>query len=140
MHNGLMRRLMILLLTALPTLPPVPLTAAEPLNAEAFDRYTQGRTLFYGFDGAMYGVERYLPGRRVIWSFLDGDCQEGIWYEDAGQICFIYENRTDPQCWSFALSPQGLTARFENDPTATQLYEAEDIGEDMLCHGPDVGV
>jgi hypothetical protein len=114
--------------------------AAEALSAEAFDRYTQGRTLFYGFGGDMYGVERYLPGRRVIWSFLDGRCQEGHWYEDAGHICFVYEDRTDPQCWRFELGAQGLTAQFENDPAATELYEAEDIGEEMLCLGPDVGV
>ncbi|WP_264213915.1 hypothetical protein [Leisingera thetidis] len=116
-----------------------PLRAAEPLNAEEFDRYTQGRTLFYGFGGAMYGVERYLPGRRVIWSFLDGECQEGSWYEEAGQICFLYQDREDPQCWSFELTSRGLTARFENDPAATELYEAEEIGEKMLCYGPEVG-
>ncbi|KIC07586.1 hypothetical protein RA19_23385 [Leisingera sp. ANG-M1] len=118
---------------------PGPAAAGEPLNAEQFDRYTQGRTLFYGFGGAMYGVERYLPGRRVIWSFLDGKCQEGSWYEDNGQICFLYQDRADPQCWSFELTPGGLTARFENDPAATELYEAEEIGEEMLCYGPDVG-
>lgn len=127
---------MILLLAALPA----PLLAGEPLSASEFDRYTQGRTLFYGFGGAMYGVERYLPGRRVIWSFLDGKCQEGSWYDKAGQICFVYENRNDPQCWTFELGARGLTARFGDDPAATELYEAEDIGEDMLCHGPDVGV
>lgn len=119
---------------------PWPLHAAEPLNAEQFNRYTQGRTLFYGFGGALYGVERYLPGRRVIWSFLDGKCQEGSWYEDAGQICFTYEDHGDPQCWSFELTPGGLTARFEDDPAATELYEAEDTGEKMLCYGPDAGV
>ncbi len=119
---------------------PVAAAAAEPLDAEAFDRYTRGKTLFYGFDGTAYGVERYLPGRRVIWSFLDGRCQEGQWYQQADQICFLYEDRNDPQCWRFSLGPNGLSARFENDPEATELYEADDIGEEMICHGPDVGV
>lgn len=120
----------------------LPLTGrtAEPLGAEAFDQYTRGKTLFYGFDGTAYGVERYLPGRRVIWSFLDGQCQEGRWYEDAGQICFVYERNSTPQCWSFLLSPEGLTARFQNDPQATELYESGDIDEEMLCLGPEVGV
>lgn len=119
---------------------PVSLAAGEPLNGEAFDRYTQGRTLYYGFDGTTYGVERYLPGRRVLWSFLDGRCQTGHWYEDAGQICFVYEDRSEPQCWSFSLEPQGLVAQFESDPQATELYEVEDLDEKMLCYGPDVGV
>lgn len=114
--------------------------AAEPMSAEEFDAYTRGKTLFYGYQGQPYGAERYLDGRRVIWSFLDGDCRNGIWYERDGLICFLYEDRLDPQCWSFTEAPGGLTARFENDPEATELYEAEDLGEDMLCYGPDVGV
>lgn len=123
-----------LLLTA------VSATAETPMSAEAFDAYTRGKTLFYGSGGAAYGVERYLDDRRVIWSFLDGDCKKGVWYEEAGQICFLYEDRLDPQCWTFSESPTGLIARFEDDPGATELYEAEDIGEEMLCYGPDVGV
>lgn len=110
------------------------------MNAEAFDSYTRGKTLYFGSDGEAYGVERYLDDRRVIWSFLDGKCKDGIWYEEAGQICFVYEDRPDPQCWTFQEGPRGLIARFENDPEATELYEAQDIGEEMLCYGPDVGV
>lgn len=110
------------------------------MSAEAFDAYTRGKTLYYGTDGEAYGVERYLDKQRVIWSFLDGECKDGIWYEEAGQICFIYEDRLDPQCWTFSEGPDGLIARFENDPDATALYEAQDIGEEMLCYGPDVGV
>ena len=123
-----------LCLSALPAL------ADAPLSAEQFDAYTRGKTLFYGSSGQAYGVERYLEGRRVISSFLDGHCRDGIWYEDDGQICFVYEDRYDPQCWTFRHGPRGLIAQFEDDPEATELYEAEDIGEEMLCYGPDVGV
>ena len=117
-----------------------PLHAETPMSAEAFDQYTNGKTLFYGQDGQAYGVERYLDNRRVVWSFLDGQCKDGYWYEDNRMICFLYEDRLDPQCWTFYGGPSGLIARFENDPNATELYEAEDIGEEMLCYGPDVGV
>lgn len=133
-----MQKLMILLLPLL--WESAAAQAAGPLSAEEFDEYTRGKTLFYGFDGSAYGVERYLPNRRVIWSFLDGRCQEGSWYEEAGQICFIYEDRSAPQCWSFSVGPEGLSARFQNDPEATELYEAGDIDEEMLCLGPEVGV
>jgi len=128
---------LILSLPLLLAAAPVP---AQSLSAEAFDAYTRGKTLFYGFDGTAYGVERYLEGRRVIWSFLDGDCKTGVWYEEKGQICFLYEDRLDPQCWTFTRGPDGLIARFENDPEATELYEAEDMDEEMVCYGPDVGV
>jgi hypothetical protein len=117
-----------------------PASAQQALTAEGFDAYTRGKTLYYGHEGEPYGVERYLDGRRVIWSFLDGDCKDGIWYEDNGHICFIYENQTDPQCWTFSKGPKGLIAQFENNPESTDLYEAQDIGEKMLCYGPDVGV
>lgn len=129
------RALMILACFAAP-----PAAAQTPLSGPEFDTYTQGKTLFYGFEGQVYGVERYLPNRRVIWSFLDGDCKEGVWYQQEEQICFIYEDRFDPQCWVFTRSGGGLVAQFEGDPQATELYEAEDIGEEMVCYGPDVGV
>ncbi len=121
-------------------LPAVSASAQSTLSAADFDEYTRGKTLFYGFQGQVYGVEKYLPNRRVIWSFLDGDCKEGVWYELDGQICFIYEDRLDPQCWVFTRSGTGLIAQFEGDPAQTELYEAEDIDEEMVCYGPDIGV
>lgn len=117
-----------------------PSPGESPMSAEAFDAYTRGKTLFYGFEGQAYGAERYLDGRRVIWSFLDGDCKHGRWYEQGGQICFVYEDRPDPQCWTFLQRPGGLVARFRNDPQATELYEAGTGAQDMICHGPKVGV
>lgn len=111
------------------------------MSAEDFDRYTRGKTLYYGSNSAPYGVERYLDGRRVIWSFLDGQCKNGFWFEDAGQICFIYEDRpNDPQCWTFRQSAGGLVAAFENNPESLELYEAEETTDEMLCLGPEVGV
>lgn len=118
----------------------LPAAAGEPMSAEAFDAYTRGKTLFYGWGGEVYGVERYLPDRRVIWSFLDGECKDGFWYEEAGRICFLYEDRTEPQCWTFSEGAGGLVARFENDPGEIELYEAQDTGEEMICLGPEVGV
>ena len=114
--------------------------AGEPMNGQAFDSYTRGKTLFYGQNGQAYGAEIYLDDRRVRWSFLDGECKDGFWYEQAGQICFVYEDNPDPQCWSFTKKDGRLTARFENLPGATELYEAQDIGEEMICLAPNLGV
>ncbi|MBK0326731.1 hypothetical protein I5535_05420 [Rhodobacteraceae bacterium F11138] len=117
-----------------------PAFAQDTMSAEEFDTYTRGKTLYYGFQGEPYGVERYLNGRRVIWSFLDGKCKEGVWYEESGQICFLYEDRLDPQCWTFSQSGTGLIARFENTPEETEIYDARNMDKEMLCYGPDVGV
>lgn len=113
-----------------------------PMSAAEFDSYTQGKTFYYGAGGEAYGVEEYKDGQHVTWSFLDGECKEGQWYEDGpGRICFVYENTPgEPQCWSFYAGPQGLVARFENDPGSTELYEVENSGEPMMCKGPEVGV
>lgn len=129
-------RYLILLLFTLAT----PLAAQDLMTAEEFDAYTRGKTLFYGQNGQAYGAEEYLSNRRVRWSFLDGECKEGTWYEDRGLICFVYDDNPDPQCWSFVQGANGLIARFENRTDTTELYEASDIGEEMICLGPKVGV
>jgi hypothetical protein len=128
-------------------LAPLALTAAvtgalagEPMDGAAFDDYTRGKTLFYAQNGEAYGAEIYLDNRRVKWSFLDGNCKEGSWYEQDEQICFVYEDNPEPQCWAFHSENGRLIARFENLPGATQLYEATDVNAEMICLGPDVGV
>lgn len=113
---------------------------SAPMGAEAFDTYTKGKTLYFRENGAAYGAERYLPGRRVEWSFLDGICKFGEWYPDDGAICFVYEDRPDPQCWEFELTPNGLSATFLGDGEVQDLYEAEQSDKPMYCVGPDVGV
>tara|TARA_R110002072_G_scaffold136413_1_gene278827 strand:+ start:35 stop:427 length:393 start_codon:yes stop_codon:yes gene_type:complete len=118
----------------------LPAQAQTLMGAEEFDSYTKGKTFYYGNSGQPYGAEEYLDDRRVRWSFLDGKCQEGVWYEDRGLICFTYDVAPEPQCWSFERGNRGLIARFENDPAQTQLYEVEKSAEPLMCLGPDVGV
>lgn len=115
-------------------------SAQTPMSGDQFEAYVTGKTLFFAADGRRYGVEEYLPDRRVRWSFMDGQCRDGHWYEEASQICFVYQDNPSPQCWSFFLGTGGLTAKFENHPDGRVLYEIEPSGEEMLCLGPDVGV
>ena len=114
-------------------------TGQTALGADRFDRLTMGRTLFYGAGGAAYGVERYLPGRRVEWSFLDGRCKSGVWYPSGTNICFVYEDSVSEQCWQSEMTPDGLSARFVGDDDTLELYEARQSEERMYCMGPDVG-
>lgn len=113
---------------------------AEPMTAAEFETYVTGKTLFYGRSGEAYGAEIYHENRRVTWSFLDGECRDGTWYNDGPLICFVYEDRPDPQCWTFEKRAGGLIATFANDPDSTELYEAQDVGEEMICLGPKIGV
>ncbi|WP_239320874.1 hypothetical protein [Epibacterium sp. Ofav1-8] len=120
------------------------LSSGAPLSAadtERFDSYTQGRTIHFDWQGQPYGAERYLPGQRVIWSFLDGRCIEGEWYMQAGDICFVYEDRPDAQCWSYQIDDSGLSVTIERGSgPALTLTEQKRPRDEMVCLGPEVGV
>ena len=113
---------------------------SQPLTAEEFEQATTGRTFFYSRDGQSYGAEQYLPGRKVIWAFTGDDCQKGLWYPDGPDICFVYENKPDPQCWIFTQGAGGLEARFRDDFAESPLLGQRSSPEPMACLGPDVGV
>lgn len=113
--------------------------AEVPLTASEFEARVTGHTLVFSSDGFAYGAEEYLNNRRVRWSFLDGECQDGRWYPEGEQICFVYDTISSPQCWSFYLRDDRLLARYENDPTDTELIETSRQDEPLLCLGPKVG-
>jgi len=118
------------------------LAAETPLNGQAFDALVTGKTLTFSAGQAPYGVEYYAPNQRVIWSFVNGDCVNGVWYEkpsDTGpQICFEYENNDVPQCWQIFEDEVGLRAQFmtrDGDaPAPTVLYQAKE-SEPLICAG-----
>jgi hypothetical protein len=117
--------------------------AAEdrPMSAAEFEAYTEGRTLSFGVGGEVYGMEQYRPGRRVTWTFLDGECSEGRWYAEGAEICFVYDDIPSPQCWLFFRGEEGLVARFSGpEGPSTVLYEVGETREPMMCLGPEVGV
>ena len=115
-------------------------SAETPMTAAEFEAYVEGRTLYYGFDGQDYGAEEYLPNRRVRWSFLDGECLDGQWYEAGDLICFVYDEMPDPQCWSFFRRGGGIVARFENGSDGLELYQTREARGPLMCLGPEVGV
>lgn len=118
----------------------LPAMAQMPMSAEEFDTYSRDKTLYYAIDGTIYGAEHYLSGRRVVWAFKGQECRSGIWYEEAGQICFVYEHGPEPQCWRFFKSESGIRALFEGDLPGSELTEVAQSSEPLVCAGPDVGV
>lgn len=121
--------------------PLVPLPAiAEVLDGPAFDARVTGKTITYSQLGGSYGEEQYLPGNRVIWAFEDGECQLGKWYEKAGHICFLYNNREEEQCWVFRDEGGRLSALIEGGRIEETLY-AEEVKENPIqCPLPGLGV
>jgi hypothetical protein len=116
----------------------LPAIAQDAMTGAEFEAYTSGKTLLYGTDGEVYGGEDYLPNRRVRWSFLDGRCITGEWYESAPFICFVYDDDPTPVCWTFFETPDGLAAYLNGDE-AQALYETGESPEPLMCLGPEVG-
>ena len=74
----------------------------RPMTGAEFEAATTGRTLYYNSAGQAYGVEQYLPGRRVIWAFVGDDCRKGNWYEIkcyGGGCMNPFWGPAEPQGW-----------------------------------------
>ena len=117
----------------------LPAFAAEPVGVAEFEAFATGKTLTYAVGGTVYGAEQYLPGRRVIWAFKGQQCRKGFWYEEAGQVCFVYEDEPAAQCWTFSRDGDGLLAGFTGDPEGAEPVRVQE-GDPLTCAGPDLGV
>ncbi len=124
-----MRSLIIGLLLATPAV------AQEGMSAAEFDAYVTGRTItFRTVTNPTYGVEHYLPGRRVMWSTFDGICRYGVWFESKGDICFRYEHDPEHKCWTIYDEPDGLRGVFTTRPDTTVIYEVPDREDPLICN------
>ena len=115
-----------------------------PLSAAEFEAYAIGKTLTYAAAGKVWGQEEYLANRQVVWAFSGEPCEYGIWTEmlaaDASpMLCFVYEDKPDPNCWQFFHGAAGLVALFVGGDGAP-LSEVAETREPMKCPGPKVGV
>ena len=126
---------------ARPSFAEAPQTVANaPLTAAEFEAYATGKTLSYAQDGVVWGSEQYLPDRKVVWAFTENECQYGHWFEDQGNICFVYDNDPEAQCWRFFREATGLRAIFMGSDGGTSLSEVAQSTTPLNCPGPDVGV
>ena len=132
-----MRAVLFLLACAAPALAAGPDT---PLTAGEFDALVTGKTLTYQQQDMPFGVEEYLPDRRVRWSVSPDHCQYGIWYPQARDICFLYEDSPDPACWTFWLDGGVLHARSASTGPGADLHVTDISSQPLSCPGPDVGV
>jgi hypothetical protein len=104
----------------------LPVSAQEPMTGAEFEAYVTGQTLTYSDGGVTYWIEEYLSNRRVRWSYLNDECQDGYWYEAGSEICFVYEhNPSEAQCWTFSKNNGRLSAKFMGADDGRELYEAQ---------------
>lgn len=129
-----MRAALLVLALALPA------RAEPPIGADAFEAHVTGKTLAYRQSDSVFGVEEYLPGRKVRWSTAPGECLEGTWYPQGEAICFLYAYDPDPACWTFWLRGGALVALSTSGQPGDELYEVGASDQPLPCPGPQVGV
>lgn len=117
-----------------------PALADTPLTAEAFEDHVTGKTVTYQQYDSVFGIEEYLPGRKVRWSTAPNECQYGSWYPQADMICFVYEYDPTPSCWTFWMKDGGLVALSETGIAGEELHEVAASDQGLPCPGPDIGV
>lgn len=106
-----------------------------PLTGEGFDALTRGRTMdTHDAAAGLYGVETFLPGRRVIWRDAE-KCSRGTWEEVEGQICFTYElNDNNPVCWIYVDRGGWIEGWFQGDRSLTPI-ELHEGTAPVSCDG-----
>lgn len=124
-----MRSLLILLALSAPAFAQDRMTGAE------FEAHVEGRTITFRTElNPAYGVERYMEGRRVMWSTFDGICQYGIWFESKGDICFRYDGDPEHKCWAIYDEPGGMRGVFTTRPNTTVIYEVPEADDVLICN------
>ena len=133
MRHALSRLTLACLLTT-------PALADTPITADQFEAHVTGKTITYQQFETVFGIEEYLPGRKVRWSTAPDECQYGSWYPQGGDICFLYEYDPVPACWTFWLKDGALVALSSNGLPGEELDEVEASDQPLPCPGPEVGV
>jgi hypothetical protein len=117
-----------------------PALAQTPLTAEEFEAHVTGRTVTYRQLDSIFGIEEYLPDRKVRWSVAPGECQYGSWYAEDQYICFVYEYDPVPHCWTFWKEDGALVALSDTGLPGEELHEVDRSEKPLACPGPDIGV
>lgn len=112
----------------------------EIVPLEWFEDHVEGFTLHFERDGAFAGSEMFMEDRKVRWQFPSGQCQDGIWYEEEGAMCFAYEGGGPPQCWNMIRQGDAISARpREATDTSADLFLNRRTVVQLSCGGPFLG-
>lgn len=111
---------------------------AETVSLTEFEAIAEGMTLRFALEGQPFGAEQFFPGRRTLWQFADGTCQDGRWWEEGGLICFAYPPDTTEMCWHVTRENGQLVAQ-NAAPGGLRLEMTGRDSVPLPCPGPDVG-
>lgn len=113
-----------------------------PMTGDQFERYTLDRTYLFNQTGSntYYGIELYLPDRRVVWAEFSDQCEDGTWFEnDRGEICFLYpSNNGEERCWLIYKTGDQLRLEYMTDGSGAD-YQMTLTTDSVPCLGDYVG-
>ena len=109
------------------------------MTTDEFEAFSTGQTLDYWIDGAYWGSERHLEGRKTQDADTEGVCRDGEWFPKDGAICFVYAGEAGEHCWLFFRDGSRVLAEIagEDGALSTEVTLAD---QPLACAGPDVGV
>lgn len=110
------------------------------MTADDYEAWSMGQTLDYAIDGAVYGAERHLPGRKTLDADLGEPCTEGLWFPEGDAICFIYDGSDATHCWHFWREGDQVLAKPVGEDPEAAPREVTVSKTQLACPGPDVGV
>lgn len=113
-----------------------PAGAQESLTPEAFLRLAEGKTLAFtdAGDGALVGIERFLPHRRTVWIRADGGCAHGTVTVEGPEVCFVYDDDAPgegPHCWWPLREGAGVFVRIA-DAAFDEVQKVSEIADEPL--------
>ena len=107
--------------------------ASPPLTAEEFDSYVTGQTITYHQQDTLFGIEEYLPGRKVRWQEAGKGCSGGTWFARDSAICFAYTGFPRPACWVFVQTGDRVVAHSLDDAPGEQPFQVTASDTPLDC-------
>ena len=114
--------------------------AEPPMTASEFDAFATGKTLEFSNESRVFGIEDYLPGRKVRWAATGDVCKLGEWFPAGDAICFTYDGLPEQHCWTIWHEGDHLAARNLLDEPGRLPRQITLADAPVACTGPDVGV
>lgn len=112
--------------------------AETRMSSAEFESWSNGRTLEYYIDGALWGSEMHLADRATIDADAGGACRSGHWYPAGDDICFVYDSSPGPYCWRFLRDGDQIIAEYVGDALSESISVT--LSDAPIPCDPGVGV
>ena len=112
--------------------------AETRMSSAEFESWSNGRTLEYYIDGALWGSEMHLADRATIDADAGGACRSGHWYPAGDDICFVYDSSPGPYCWRFLKEGDQIIAEYVGDALSESISVT--LSDAPIPCDPGVGV